>query len=144
MNSEYIENCEDEIKIEVKSKVEDLQLSRNRQYAEYFEEDIKEETVVEMNTHTNLVTYTCDICSKSYKSKRYLTQHIQSVHEKVKYPCNLCEYKATQQASLKRHIESVHEKVKYSCNQCGKEFTGRSNLKRHIGSVHKKTKYLCN
>ena len=109
MNSEYIEYCEDEVKMEIKSEVEDLEPSQNKNSTEYFEENGKENTVDEKNPNTNLVTYTCDICSKTYKFKRILKRHIASVHEKVKYPCNQCDKHFTQRGDVKRHVESVHE-----------------------------------
>ena len=84
MTPEYIEYCEDEVKMEIKSEIEGLELSENRKYAEYFEEDLKEEVIDEQNTHANLVTYMCDICSKTNKSKRILKSHIQKVYEKIK------------------------------------------------------------
>ena len=93
--AEYIEYCEDEIKMEIKSEDDYLELSQNRKYSEYFEEDVKEEIVDEKNPVSILVKYKCDICSKSYKSKRTLTRHIQSVHKGLKYPCDQCVYQAT-------------------------------------------------
>ena len=47
--SVYIENCEDNSKMKTKSKVKDLQLSQIRKYAEYFDEDVKEEIVNKKN-----------------------------------------------------------------------------------------------
>ena len=35
--TEYIEYCEDDIKIEIKPEDDDLELSENRKYSEYFE-----------------------------------------------------------------------------------------------------------
>ena len=109
--SEYIEYCDDDVKMEIKSEIQDEELFHNRKYAEYFEEDVKEEIVDKKNSHSKVVTSTCNICSKSFKSNRNLSQHIQSVHKGLKYPCNLCEYKATKKGYLKTHIESVHEKL---------------------------------
>ena len=43
MTSEYIEYCGDDFKMEIKSEVENSEVSQNRKYAEYFEEDVKEE-----------------------------------------------------------------------------------------------------
>ena len=47
--SVYIENCEDNFKMKTKSKIKDLQLSQIRKYAEYFDEDVKEEIVNKKN-----------------------------------------------------------------------------------------------
>ena len=107
--SENIKYCKEEIKVEMKSEVEGLQLYRNRKYAEYFEEDVSNEIVDEKNPQTNLVTYTCDICSKSYKSNKSLTQHIQSVHRRLKFPCIQCDKQFTQKSFVKRHVKSSQE-----------------------------------
>ena len=37
---EYIEYCEDEVKMEMKPEDDDLEISQNRKYSEYFEEDV--------------------------------------------------------------------------------------------------------
>ena len=79
--SEYLEYFEDELKMEIKSEDDDLELSQIRKHSEYFEEDVKEEIVDEMKPDSNLVNNVCDICYKSYKYKRGLTNHIQSVHK---------------------------------------------------------------
>ena len=63
---------------------ENIQLSKKRKYSEYFEEGVKEEIVEEKEHQSNLVKHICNICSKSYKSKGALTQHIQSVHKRQK------------------------------------------------------------
>ena len=93
--TEYIEYCEDEIKTEIKPGVDDKKLSQKINYSEYFKEDVKEEIEDEMEPQSNLVKHLCDICSKTYKSKDTLKEHMQSVHRGQKYPCDQCVYKAS-------------------------------------------------
>ena len=93
--SEYIEYCEEELKIEIKPEDNDLLLSESRKYYEYFEEDVKEEIDDEKNLDSCLLKHMCDICSKCYVFKSSLKIHIQSVHQKVKYPCNHCRKQFT-------------------------------------------------
>ena len=38
--SEYIEYCEDDVKMEIKPKDDDVELFQSRKYPEYFEEDL--------------------------------------------------------------------------------------------------------
>ena len=82
---EYIEYFENEVKMEIKSEDDDLELFQNRKHSEYFEEDVKEEIVDEKNPVFNLVKNVCDICNKSYKYKVSLAKHIQSVHKGLMY-----------------------------------------------------------
>ena len=140
---EYIEYFEDELKIEIKPEDDDFELSQNRKYSEYFEEDVKEEIVEENNLDTILVKHVCNICSKSYKTKGNLAQHIKSVHKGLKYPCDQCQHSAATKAALKRHTCSMHEGIKYPnpCSQCDKQFTNQASLKTHHESVHKKIRY---
>ena len=55
----------------------------------------------------------------------------------VKYTCNQCDKQYTEQKYLTRHIQSVHEGIKYACNQCDKQFTAQCSLTMHIQSIHK-------
>ena len=129
--------------MEVKAEDDKLELSETTKYAEYFEEDVKEEIIDEKNSQSNFEKRMCDICSKSYKSKGNLTQHIQSVHKGLKYPCDQCVYQATTKESLLAHIRSVHEKVKYPCDQCQHSTVTKGGLKSQTRSVHAGIKYSC-
>ena len=60
---EYIEYFENEVKMEIKSEDDDLELFQNRKHSEYFEEDVKEEIVDEKNPDSNFVKHVCDICN---------------------------------------------------------------------------------
>ena len=142
--SEYIEYCEEEVKMVSKSEDDDFEFFQTRNFPEYFEEDLKEEIEDENYPDTKLIRHTCDICIKSYASARSLTNHIQSLHKGRKYPCDLCTYQAMRKDHLIAHIQCLHEKVKYSCNQCEYKATRQSSLKTHIESVHEKVKYSCN
>ena len=75
--SEYFEEdvkeeIKDEVKMEIKGGDENTELSPKRKFSGYFEEDRKEEIVDEKEPHSNLVKHSCNICSKRYKSKKYL------------------------------------------------------------------------
>ena len=57
-----------------------VDFSQNRNYSEYFEEDVKGEIVDVDNGE-----YPCNLCEdKAIATKK---AHIDSVHKKVKYPC---------------------------------------------------------
>ncbi len=47
--------------------------------------------------------------SDSYKND---SQHIESVHEKIKpFKCKVCENSFTRNSGLRSHIKNVHEKI---------------------------------
>ena len=82
---EYIEYCEEEVEMEIKTQNGDMESSQKRQNIEYFEEDVKEEIIDEKKPETNLMRHTCGICNKNYKSKGRLAIHTQSIHSGLKY-----------------------------------------------------------
>ena len=90
----YIENCEEEVKMEIKLGDDDKEFSQNRKHIESAHGKVK---------------YSCNQCEYKATTKGSLKTHIESVHEKVKYPCNQCDYKATAKGNLKQHIKSKHE-----------------------------------
>ncbi|XP_062553339.1 transcription factor grauzone-like [Armigeres subalbatus] len=86
--------------------------------------------------HANPETYRCDICDKTFKGKRYITEHLENVHgsiEKRPYKCEQCDRYFAKESLLRTHI-SNHRKV--HCSQCNKEFPNTRFLKEHLKTVH--------
>lgn len=93
-----------------------------------------------LRAHTRLVhsprTFVCseEHCSKSFKSKEGLKQHLL-VHSGVKnFICSQCGYAVRTKHHLKLHILKKHTEMKKSipCEICGKLFRHLSNLKCHF------------
>ena len=69
------------------------------------------------------VKVVCPICSKEC-SKSNLSQHIKTIHEKIKVECVHCNKKYYNTATLNKHIKAVHDKIKdQQCNHCDFMFT---------------------
>lgn len=85
--------------------------------------------------------WACSDCDKVYSAKKDLTNHVNSVHLKLKpYKCELCPSKFTQEFSLKVHIRNKHENSpkEYNCVQCEESFKNELYLENHVLSVHEK------
>ena len=88
-----------------------------------------------ISTHDNKVeTITCNICSKTFKIQRSLTNHITMVHRSRKdYKCGSCNKSFSLAGILKKHIYAVHEGHKdYKCQSCSKSFSYAWYLNKHI------------
>ncbi|XP_053380054.1 uncharacterized protein LOC123531918 [Mercenaria mercenaria] len=85
---------------------------------------------------------TCVICSKQYKNKITLKQHMQSHLGKQK--CQYCEKSYIRLTDLRIHEKNVHEVrnenkhklTSFTCATCGKHFGRKYHLTRHIASAH--------
>ena len=99
-------------------------------------------------TKAGLKSYKCDQCEYAATQPIHLTQHINSVHEKLKpFQCDQCNHKSASRSSLKSHISQVHDGVKpFKCDQCDYAAGHRSSLRDHIKYVHegqKRPKFPC-
>nr|XP_002126914.1 zinc finger protein Xfin [Ciona intestinalis] len=81
--------------------------------------------------------YTCDICSKAFKTNFKLVRH-SYIHLEVKpFPCEMCG----RRFSRKDH-RNVHYKLHYienkncTCRVCGQLFHSEANVVKHIQRVH--------
>ncbi|ELU02818.1 hypothetical protein CAPTEDRAFT_181688 [Capitella teleta] len=88
----------------------------------------------------------CDLCSKSFKQRRYLAHHKASAHTGSQFICHVCAKMFGTKQLLLRHEKSHGRKPKKSilCDICGKEFSSTYALKHHRNSVHsERYNYQC-
>ena len=86
--------------------------------------------------------YVCPKCEYRFAQKRYLINHIQSVHSQIRFSCNECEFVSKSKLSLYSHVRSQHKGKSNKCTKC--EYFS-SNLKQfklhnqiyHDGFIHK-------
>ncbi|XP_055634274.1 zinc finger protein 888-like [Toxorhynchites rutilus septentrionalis] len=88
--------------------------------------------------------FLCEICAKSFKTKKQLVDHLAIVHEGVKrFHCDICNKSFTRNGSLAEHKLIQHAGIKqFSCNICGKAFGKEDSLKTHR-SVHLGKRFKC-
>ncbi|CAL7939895.1 unnamed protein product [Xylocopa violacea] len=93
--------------------------------------------------------YRCSKCSKSYRWKHHLVEHVKmSCGQKKVECCPYCSYKSNRKWNLKSHMRRIHadesfyscpmgflmncQKVTYPCKNCGKVYNYYSSLARHL------------
>ncbi|KAI4464477.1 zinc finger and btb domain-containing [Holotrichia oblita] len=78
--------------------------------------------------------YKCTLCDKKFALKKYLSRHMQSVHER-KRSCSKCNKTYHSEKECKEHnCPEIpdSEKEKYPCLHCNKTFFRESYIKRHM------------
>jgi len=68
--------------------------------------------------------YSCESCSKSFKERKNLNQHIRSVHGPMKFTCSYCERSFTRKADAQKHERLIHQNICESV--CSKRNVNRS------------------
>ena len=91
------------------------------------------------------ITFKCDSCKESFKTKQYLKLHIRYVHEKVReFKCHLCEYESARKDDLKVHVSGVHQKISpFKCDFCERSFIFKHKLSIHMRAIHFGEKDKC-
>lgn len=106
--------------------------------------------ITKQNNHKK-VLLDCDLCGKKFKDLHGKNRHKVKVHfqEKV-FPCTFCSKSFKQKYHLKEHLTSHTGEKSYKCLICNKTFQRISSQRRHIrshekapGKKVKKTPFLC-
>ncbi|XP_043273986.1 zinc finger protein 184-like isoform X2 [Venturia canescens] len=78
----------------------------------------------------------CDVCGKLCQNTGSLYVHRKWAHYKPKYECHICKRRMVTQENLDQHLITQHEqREKIVCAECGKTFTKKDSFKRHM-AVH--------
>lgn len=82
--------------------------------------------------------FQCSTCKVAFSQKSHLTQHVKTVHEKIRpYKCESCPRAFGKRYDLISHVDAVHKKERpHACKYCDKQFAKRSNLTRHVEHMH--------
>lgn len=87
------------------------------------------------------MTLDCDICHKTYSSRRSLKKHRKDIHQihsaKPEFQCADCMNVLKTIAGLNRHVESVHGKrVARICIYCHIAFLEEHSFVNHMEQIH--------
>ncbi|KAF4520623.1 hypothetical protein B566_EDAN007488 [Ephemera danica] len=94
-------------------------------------------------SHGKSKAYSCDICSKTFKTISYLKSHMELHKADKKYKCTYCEKLYHRKQDKLKH-EYVHTGEKPAeCNTCGKCFRTPFSLSVHLTSHTNERPYAC-
>ncbi|XP_046609722.1 zinc finger protein 420-like [Neodiprion virginianus] len=84
--------------------------------------------------------FPCEICGKSYVTKKSLQKHKANMHENREDFCDNCKADKCKCAERVKNIDKKNEKLKpFSCDECNKSFEKESKLEKHLRS-HERAK----
>lgn len=83
--------------------------------------------------HSNERSFTCEICSKSFKTRSNLNVHIKMHNNQRDHHCTICTQSFFTTSHLKAHVKIHLKDESYKCElpECGKTFIHLSSYKKH-------------
>ncbi|XP_031356771.1 zinc finger protein 62 homolog [Photinus pyralis] len=96
--------------------------------------------------HYNAGKWNCKQCEKEYITAAGLVAHVKTAHLGVTYTCDVCKRTYLSESHFKIHQRN-HEignvRLLYTCMTCGDQLSSKSSLKRHM-RIHKENfLYIC-
>ena len=80
--------------------------------------------------HSNPKPFVCNICNNRYASKAFLNEHLLKHEGLRKHICQKCGARFAQASHLAAH-RHVHGEKLHACPECGRKFNRRDNMKVH-------------
>lgn len=80
--------------------------------------------------HSNPKPFVCNICNNRYASKAFLNEHLLKHEGLRKHVCQKCGASFAQASHLAAH-RHVHGEKTHACPECGRKFNRRDNMKVH-------------
>ncbi|CAH1270600.1 ZFAT [Branchiostoma lanceolatum] len=93
-------------------------------------------------SRSSLTVFSCEFCSKVFKFRNGLVNHLR-VHTKEKpFKCDRCDYACAVKTNLKTHMRK-HTGERFHCQQCDYTSINKGHLKDHIATKHKGERHPC-
>ncbi|XP_077267816.1 uncharacterized protein LOC143900399 isoform X2 [Temnothorax americanus] len=94
--------------------------------------------------HTENYEHQCSFCTKKFKVKGDLTNHIRFHHKEKPIKCDVCGKQCLNSGSLYVHQKWAHYKPKYECHICKRRMVTQENLDQHLLTQHEqRDKIVC-
>lgn len=95
------------------------------------------------NKSNNDKSHICEICSKCFKRREHLYQHVKLHSGFRPFVCDYCNKAFMRKEHLLRHMTLHSGQKNFTCNVCDKSFSRNDNLLKHKKTHEKQTKYEC-
>ncbi|XP_044735031.1 gastrula zinc finger protein XlCGF71.1-like [Chrysoperla carnea] len=86
--------------------------------------------------HAEIRAYTCQICSKGFKTRTEHLRHVRFTHNTESRPnlkCTICEKQFKRRSALAYHMRYSHTtERRFNCTGCNKQFKTSGTLKIHM------------
>lgn len=104
---------------------------------------IKTEKSISPKTEELPKIHGCEVCSKTFKRREHLYQHIKLHTGFRPYQCTECKKTFVRKEHLLRHMVLHSGERNFSCDICSKSFSRHDNLLKHIRTHNKEPTYTC-
>ncbi|KAG5881072.1 hypothetical protein JTB14_020402 [Gonioctena quinquepunctata] len=95
------------------------------------------------NSNTSSKVHSCEVCSRAFKRKEHLYQHVKLHTGFRPYVCEHCNKAFMRKEHLIRHSTLHSGQKNYTCNVCDKSFSRNDNLLKHKKTHEKQASYTC-
>lgn len=83
--------------------------------------------------------YHCKVCNLRLNSKRTLRQHMLKHSNLTSFTCDVCKAQFKRAKAFKEHLISQHTNIKaYKCSWCERTFANGANFRKHQKEHHPK------
>ncbi|XP_059056024.1 zinc finger protein 431-like [Achroia grisella] len=87
--------------------------------------------------------YTCDVCKKSFRTKKILKKHLITHSDERPYSCGVCGKSYKRKPHLKMHLMMHNGEKPFHCDCCTKCFNTRQSLNKHKFTHIDQKPYRC-
>lgn len=94
-------------------------------------------------THEGVKNFSCDICNRTFATKRTLNDHRRIHTNERPYVCNRCGKTFKQKASLFVHNRTHSDVFPFKCVHCDQSFRTRPTLMVHITKHTGEKPFVC-
>lgn len=109
------------------------------------DEFVVKQAIAQKEQSNNVVVknHVCEICSKAFKRREHLYQHMKMHRGFRAFTCESCNKSFLRKEHLLRHMTSHSGQKNYTCNICEKSFSRNDNLLKHRRTHEKQNSFTC-